>query len=398
MNRFLQLHLLTFHGPSNINRDDTGRPKTAIIGGVERLRISSQAIKRAVRTSDLFKRALENHLSQRSARTAEHDIVPRLIQDHGLSPEEAARIGRVTVAIFGKPDTEPGKELRARQLAFISSFEKAKLMDALKLILADPASKADLIEAAEEAGLEEGDDDEEPSSTKSGKKPKKQSKKTTALIKKLRSETLQKTDQAVDIAMFGRMLADAPGFNREAAVQVAHAFTTHKAVVESDFYTAMDDLKPAEEDVGAGFIGATGFGSGVYYTYVCIDTGTLVGNLADHTALARDGVKAFAEALATVTPSGKINSFANHGLPGFILAEAGDRQPRTLAGAFLKPVKGDDLMVASITTLEGYRDRMDAAFGPCAAGIKRMDVPRGEGSLAEIIAFLIDAMTDETDA
>lgn len=248
--------------------------------------------------------------------------------------------------------------------------------------------------AANEVGLDAFDDEDESETKKKGKA--KQSKKTTALINQLRKDTLLKVDTAVDIAMFGRMLADAPGFNREAAVQVAHAFTTHRAVVESDFYTAMDDDKPPEEDVGAGFIGATGFGSGVYYSYACINAELLVKNLSGDADLAARAVQAFCEAITSVTPSGKINSFANHGRPEFLLAEAGTQQPRTLAGAFLKPVRSDGaddgLMLKSIGALETYRDRMDKAYGPCADDSRTMNIHAGGTSRAEVCAFLAGAV------
>jgi CRISPR system Cascade subunit CasC len=180
-------------------------------------------------------------------------------------------------------------------------------------------------------------------------------------------------------------------------VQVAHAFTTHKAVVESDYYTAMDDLKPVEEDVGAGFIGATGFGSGVYYLYVCINADLLVKNLGGDADLARRAIKAFCEAVTSVTPSGKINSFANHGRPDFVLAEIGNQQPRTLAGAFVRPVRcaeGDDgLMLASIKALQDYRASMDKAYGPCADTARTLNLHAPEATRDELCAFAAGALT-----
>ena len=123
-------------------------------------------------------------------------------------------------------------------------------------------------------------------------------------------DLLRRADTAADIAMFGRMLADNPEFNREAAVQVAHAITTHKVTVEDDYYTAVDDLKTAEEDAGAGFIGELGFGSGVFYLYLCVDTELLLRNLGGDAALAGTACAALAEAAATVAPRGKQPSFA----------------------------------------------------------------------------------------
>lgn len=345
MSRFLQLHTLTFHAPSNINRDDTGRPKTAIIGGAERLRISSQAIKRAIRTSDVFQRAMAGHLGSRTQRLG--DEIVQVLQADGLSTDKALLAAREVAAFFGKLKGEKDKApAHIEQLAFISPTERENALNLARRVAA--GEKLD-------------------------------PKKETPLLA---------VDTAVDIAMFGRMLADSAEFNREAAVQVAHAFTTHKAVVESDFYTAMDDEKPTQEDVGAGFIGATGFGSGVYYIYACVNLDLLQKNIGGDADLAGRAVAAFVEALSTVTPSGKINSFANHGRPAFVLAELGNQQPRTLSGAFVKPVAGDNLMVDSISRLVAYRDNMDAAYGHCADTHTQMNVQEGAGTLAEIISFV----------
>lgn len=362
MSRFLQIHSLTFHGPSSINRDDTGRPKSAFIGGAERLRVSSQAIKRAIRTSDVFEQAMKGHTSSRTQRLGD-DILVRL-GEHGFQGEKALDAARQVAGVFGK--LKPQKEAKAagkdgdkadarkpkedqawiEQLAFISPTERERAI-ALALRIA-------------------GGDSVD-----------------------LRKETpLLRTDTAVDIAMFGRMLADAPEFNREAAVQVAHAFSTHAAVVESDYYTAMDDEKPESEDVGAGFIGQAGFGSGVYYGYVAINTALLIDNLGGDAGLAARAVAAFAQAFATVTPSGKINSFANHGRPSFILAERGDEAPRTLSSAFVKPVRGDDLMESSIEALRKTRKAMNDAYGDRSEAPEEMNVLSGEGTLAAIVAYL----------
>ena len=202
---------------------------------------------------------------------------------------------------------------------------------------------------------------------------------------------LRKSDTAADIAMFGRMLADNPQFNREAAVQVAHAITTHRVTVEDDYYTAIDDLKTADEDAGAGFVGEFGFGSGIFYLYACIDTGLLLRNLDGHQAIGADACAALAEAAATVSPKGKQPSFAAPARAHYILAEFGSVQPRTLAGAFVKPVQGGDLAAASVAQLEDWRAKLDRAYGPAAEATKVMDVAAGHGTLAEIVAFCRDA-------
>ena len=335
MTRFIQLHLLTFYPPSNLNRDDTGRPKTAIVGGVERLRVSSQAIKRAVRTSEVFYKTLEGHLGKRTQRFGE-EIETHLVKVKGAKLDKAREIARTIARVFGKvgeaeeakgnpakpkrsaeKTSMEGPGARTAQLAFIGPEERHAAIAMAESMLADKTSevKAD--------------------------------------------QVLRHVDTAVDIAMFGRMLADNAEFNREAAVQVAHAVTTHKVAIEDDFYTAVDDLKTSSEDAGAGFMGELGFGSGVFYLYVCIDKGLLLKNLGGDTALTAQGLTALMEALATISPTGKQASFASRSRASFILAEKGNQQPRTLASAFIKPINAEDILASSIMKLRETKEAMD---------------------------------------
>lgn len=350
MSRFLQLHFLTFYPPSNLNRDDLGRPKTAIIGGVNRLRISSQALKRTWRTSDAFAAALDGHLAKRTQRLGE--TIHRHLLDKAVEAPRALKIAREIAAAFGKPKPETDKNPAfTEQLAFISPEEQ----------------QAAMVLAERMAGGESFD-------------PKKQA-----------GDLLRRTDTAADIAMFGRMLADNPDFNREAAVQVAHAVTTHKVGIEDDYYTAVDDLKTPSEDAGAGFLGEAGFGAGVFYLYACIDNDLLAKNLGGDATLAGTARAALAEAAATVAPGGKQASYASRAYAHYILAEAGDAQPRTLATAFLKPVANADMMAGSIDRLDQTRCAMDRAYGDCAESRCTMDVAKGEGTLAGIMEFCRNA-------
>jgi len=256
MNRFLQLHLLSFFPPANLNRDDTGRPKTAVVGGTTRLRLSSQALKRAWRKSEIFEAALEGHLGDRTKRLG-RNIALLLTRDHGVTEAQAYGIAKVMSAVFGKPENQAksGEELFIKQLAFISPDEQRKVGVFLERVLSDPDARQRLLAAAKEVDLDaDGDEDNVPAKGKKAKAPK-QSEKTTKLIKEIRQEILSAADTAADIALFGRMLADSPDYNREAAAQVAHAITTHRVTVEDDYYTAVDDLKTKAEDAGAGFLG-----------------------------------------------------------------------------------------------------------------------------------------------
>lgn len=349
MTRFIQLHTLTVYPLSNPNRDDTGRPKSANYGGVPRLRMSSQSLKRAIRTSGVFQDELSGHLGERTQRIGDA-VVDRLIEKGIDDPEQQIKIASAIADVFGKLDTaKKDKGVRTLQLAFISPDERAKAIE-----LADRAAAGEKLP-------------------------------TTAELKK---EILRTSDGAADIAMFGRMLADDAGFNREAAVQVSHAFTTHRVVVEDDFYTAVDDLKdPAEEDAGASFIGETGFGSGVFYLYSCIDRDLLEKNLDGDSELASRAISAFVAALTTATPAGKRTSFAHQTRASYLLAEKGEQQTRSLAAAFLTGAQGEDLLGTSIEQLQVLCDSLDRAYGPCADERKIMDVTRSTGTLAEICDF-----------
>ena len=354
MTRFLQLHYLTIYPLSNPNRDDLGRPKTATYGGAPRLRISSQALKRAARLSDVMQTDLKGHLGDRTQRIGE--VVLDALAADGETGKRATEIATKVADIFGKLDAGAARKgaIRTRQMAFISPDERSAAIELARKALAGEKLPQD---------------------------------------KDLKRLVLRTADGAADVAMFGRMLADDPDFNREAAVQVSHALTTHRALVEDDYYTAVDDLKRRAEDAGAGFVGEAGFGSGVFYTYACVHTELLAENLDGDRELAARAAGALVEALATATPSGKRSSYAHQTRAGYIRAEAGDAQPRSLAGAFFKPVEGGDLMAASVEALEDLAARLDTAYGACCEAAEVMDVADGRGTLAAIRAFAADAVT-----
>jgi CRISPR system Cascade subunit CasC len=262
-----------------------------------------------------------------------------------MTESAALEVARGIAGIFGKvKDAKDANPTRIEQLAFVSPQERAAA-----LALADQALAGEKIDA-KAAGL------------------------------------LRTADTAADIALFGRMLAADPDYNREAAAQVAHAITTHKVTVEDDYYTAVDDLKTSAEDAGAGFLGEAAFGSGVFYLYLCVDRALLLKNLGGEAKLAATALGALAEATATVAPRGKQNSFAAHGRAHYILAERGDRQPRTLAGAFARPVTGDDLMGSSIERLRAFRTAIDTAYEQAPEQSTELEVG-GTGRLSDIVAF-----------
>ena len=343
---FLQLHLLTAYGPSNLNRDDTGRPKSVLFGGAPRLRVSSQSLKRAWRRSRVFAEKLNGHLADRTQRLGK-EILDRLLAG-GMDNDTAMDLARSIAGVFGKIKGEQDKNPTfIEQLAFVSPEERARA-----LALADQALAGEAIET-------------------------------------LRADVLCKADSAADIAMFGRMLAGSAAFNREAAVQVAHAVTTHRAIAEDDYYTAVDDLnsRTEQDDAGAGFVNVQEFGAGVFYLYVCVDRGLLLDNLGGVQAVRDASIAALVEAAATVAPGGKQASFASRARALYVLGEKGASQPRSLVAAFLKPVSGADQIADSIKVIEAFRDRLDDAYGACADERYTMNCQTGTGTLRELIAF-----------
>lgn len=349
-NRFLQLHLLTSYPPANLNRDDLGRPKTAMMGGAIRLRVSSQSLKRAWRTSDVFESSLANNLGKRTKEMGRHVAKQLLNAD---VPEKLARASARKIAeVFGKPEkAKDDKSKDALDIAQLAHFSPSEI-----------AAIDELVKVIAQEGREPNEDE---------------------------LHLLGKAHGASDIALFGRMLASAPAHNVEAAAQVAHAIGVHKSAIEDDFFTAVDDLNDGQNDLGAAHMGETEFGAGLFYLYICIDKAQLHENLGNDLKLTADTINSLLECAATVSPTGKQNSFASRAYASYVMAEKGNRQPRSLSVAFLKPVGGfgEGMLDNAIASLEKCRDSMDNAYGSCADSRAIMNVPSGEGSLQSLIEF-----------
>lgn len=349
MSRFVQLHLLVSYPPSNLNRDDTGRPKTAIVGDANRLRISSQSLKRAWRTSEVFEKSLQGHVGVRTKEMGEE--IYRTLLEKKVAEKNAREWAKAIAGQFGKlksdKKTENNQDLHIEQLAHFGPEEQAAMM-----LLVDKLATT---------GTAPTEDD---------------------------LKLLRKPRQAADIAMFGRMLASSPAFNVEAAVQVAHAITVHKVAVEDDYFSAVDDLNRGIDDVGAAHIGEAGFGAGVFYLYLCINRELLLENLGGDTALTAKTLEALVHAATKVSPTGKQNSFASRAYAAFALVEKGDQQPRSLAQAFLKPVTGGDMLDRAIKELTKRYQNFDAVYGKCADDRYQFNVETGEGNVDALVKFV----------
>lgn len=326
----VDIHLLQNHAPSNLNRDDTGAPKDAIFGNAVRARISSQAIKRSVRRSDVFADAFAGTglLAQRTQRLPGL-LRPRLA-DLGLDADavdlivqRSQEIGRESGRDVEKATGEGDPQ--TKQLIFLAEHE-----------IDDLARKFAAL--YEELGRKDFE-----------------KLKTDEMTRRLGASV----PRSVDIAMFGRMTTSAAFEDVQAAVQVAHAISTHRVETEFDYYTAVDDISG---EAGAGFIGDTAFNSATYYKYLSVHWEGLVANLGGDTDVASAAVGALIRAVATVNPTGKQNSFAAHNLPDLVLVEVRERNvPVSYANAFLEPVRsrdGKSLMDASVKRLADYMGRV----------------------------------------
>jgi len=161
--------------------------------------------------------------------------------------------------------------------------------------------------------------------------------------------------------MFGRMVTSDPEANIDAAIHVAHSFTVHSEESESDYFTVVDDLQRDDDDAGADHIGETELASGIYYGYVVVDCRGLLGNLGDDAEMAGEVAGRLAHLIATVSPGAKLGSTAPYGYAAWMLVEAGDLQPRSLAEAFRKPVSPH--MAAAETAIQRHLEELDEAYG-----------------------------------
>lgn len=290
MGLYIDIHVLQTVPPSCVNRDDTGSPKTARYGGVTRARVSSQAWKRAVRM--MFKKLKDGRLvGERTKKIVE--MVAREIE-HGEPSPEAMKLAEklLTAAGLKIKDAEKGTDA-----LFLMSPDQAKA-----LAKVDPSQKEKELKKACQDALKDG--------------------------------------ASADMALFGRMVADVPSLNVEAACQVAHAISTHAVQNEFDYFTAVDDCAP-EDNAGAGHLGTVEFNSATLYRYATVNAKALEENLKADTSQA---VRAFVEAFVRSMPTGKQNTFANRTIPDLVVVMVREDQPVNFCGAFERPVaaKEDD--------------------------------------------------------
>lgn len=348
MKTLIEIHALQNFAPSNLNRDDTGAPKDAFFGGTRRARVSSQCGKRAVRQFFADK-----------------------IREGVFSPDElAVRTKRIYQAIAdalaGKRNPEEARAKAETALTY-AKISKAKDADKTQYLLflgqREIAALADIIDQHWDVIVEVEAESADDGSKK--KKSKKEAANAAPKETKEKIEAVFNGGKAVDVALFGRMLADMPEKNQHAACQVAHAISTHAVEREFDFYTAVDDLKP-EDTAGADMMGTVEFNSACYYRYAVVDWSKLVENLQGDEELAVRGLRTFLQGFVMAEPTGKQNTFAAHNPPEFVaVTVCNDAAPRNLANAFETAIRaktGESLTRKSAEALARKGSELETAY------------------------------------
>lgn len=286
---FLDIHAIQTVPPANINRDDTGSPKTAQYGGVTRARVSSQSWKRAIRKYFNENGDVEN-VGIRSLEIVKYIANKIVEKDGSISIEDAMDMADRTINA-AKIST---KDQKAKALFFLSDKQAEKLA---------------------QASIDKVTD-------------------------KKQLESILNDDISIDIALFGRMVADNTILNEDASSQVAHAISTHAIQSEFDFFTAVDDLAP-EDNAGAGMLGTVEYNSSTLYRYANIALHDFYKQLADKEETI-NATKLFVKSFVESMPTGKINTFANQTLPQAIVVSIRSDRPLNMVSAFEEPIKSDN--------------------------------------------------------
>ncbi len=320
----IELHAIQSFAPANLNRDDQGAPKDCTFGGVPRARVSSQSWKRAIRVA--FRDAPEAVEVGTRTKRAHRAIAERITE---LDPDvelDAAR-HRAAVLLEAKPlglslkAEDRGGEVKTGQLVF---FRRSDL------------------ETLATLAIEHGEILDGLASTLSDEKVKDKPvlpKEVVAVVRR----AMTSPGAALDVALFGRLVAELPEANVDAACQVAHAVGTHRIAYEADYYTAVDDLKPKDNE-GADMIGEIQFNASCFYRYAAIDVDQLTLNLgaASEPKHVQAALAAFARAFVMTAPTGKQTTFAARNLPTAVLAVRREAGAANLINAFVTPVTANE--------------------------------------------------------
>ena len=355
MSTYVDIHIIQNLPPSCVNRDDSGSPKSAIYGGVRRLRVSSQSWKRAARL--YFDDLLDaSDVGVRTKRVA-GVLAAKIAEDAPELTESALSLAEGVFKTAKIKISPPRGKKNAPQESGYLMFLSAGQIGRLAELAITSARGGEALDAR--------------------------------TVKKIFKET-----HAVDIALFGRMVADDTDLNVDAACQVAHAISTHAAENEYDFFTAVDDEKSRseeEEDAGAGMMGTVEFSSATMYRYATVNLDMLVKNLGDGEAALR-ALEVFIKGFCLSMPTGKQNTFANRTVPETVVVSVREDQPVSLVGAFEKPIPQDadhGYVDRSVESLVRYSSTIEENYGlrPLASLVVALQDSEAVSSVGERVSF-----------
>jgi CRISPR system Cascade subunit CasC len=362
--RFLQIHFLAPYTAALLNRDDAGLAKRLPYGGALRTRVSSQCLKRHWRLAD-DPHGLHRIDGADPAFRSREVIDRKVFGDWSASvdPEVAKVIREVLLkAVYG----DKGGDKKSRQTLLLGQVEVDYLTETARNLVAQAAGDAKAAKSAAEAWV------------KAGKANLKAMSEGARLPGGLTG------------ALFGRMVTSDPKANIDAPVHVAHAFTVHAEEAESDYFIAADDLA-RDEDTGADTIQETELTSGLFYGYVVVDLRGLLANLGGDARLAGDVLHNLLYLITEVSPGAKLGSTAPYSRASFLMVEAGNRQPRSLAEAFRTPCAANT--TTAVSRLSEHLEALDAAYATGETrrvmSLASADVPSAErGALADLATFV----------
>ncbi|MEW2350872.1 type I-E CRISPR-associated protein Cas7/Cse4/CasC [Streptomyces sp. NPDC006684] len=324
---FIDVHIVQTVPPANVNRDDQGNPKEAVYGGARRSRVSSQAWKRATRKH--FDTTVPEPDRATRTRRLTSELAKRIVRDTKLERDKADRLAG---ALLTRLNLSQGK--KASDTAYLLFYGNAQLDTVAALVSGQAHDLAAL-------------DDE----------------KLAAELKDLPVADAFSTGHPVGVALFGRMVADIPKLNVDAAVQMAHALSTHETQLEFDYFTAVDD-KTEKEETGAGMIGTIAFNSATLYRYATVGFAQLADNLGGDTEAALDALDRFVDSFARSVPTGYQNSFAHRTRPSLVAVVVREDQPVNLVTAFEEPVVSEaGIQAASVRSLAHEYAAARSAWG-----------------------------------
>jgi CRISPR system Cascade subunit CasC len=389
---FLDVHALQTVPPSNLNRDDTGAPKSAVYGGVPRARVSSQAWKRVTREYFRDEQLLDpSELGVRTKKVAELLATRITDLDASIEDAEALRLAAVVIeTATGSKMEAPERKTRKAKADAGENAEEAAAAPESKYLMFLSARQLDGLAALAVEGAAD----------------------ITNYLKdkenKARAKEIADTRHSVDIALFGRMVADSADFNVDAATQVAHALSVHRVDNESDYYTAVDD-ENTDAETGAGMIGTVDFNSATLYRYAAVSVHQLAANLGEGlreeepvATPVRRAVEAFVHAFVASLPKGKINTFGHHTLPDAVVVKLRTTRPISFVAAFEEPVtaeSGGGHLREAAARLAEYIPEVERAYGDeqsTSAWVLRVgaatDKLAGIGQEVPSLATLVEAV------